>query len=161
MYAIMWLLLAGILYFVFDEILQSKQNPNRSVDTLVGADGVREVRLQRNKYGHYVTNGEINGQTVTFMLDTGATGVAIPDAIARELRLQRGQAFRVNTANGESRAYATRLDSVKVGDIELRDVRAGISPGYQSDQILLGMSFLKYVEFSQRGDTLTLRQYPQ
>ena len=47
-----------------------------------------------------------------------------------------------------------------VGDIELRNVQAGIAPGLLMDEILLGMSFLKHIDFTQRGDTLILRQYP-
>lgn len=121
--------------------------------------GFREVSLQRNKYGHYVTSGKINGHEVVFMLDTGATGVAIPAAIAARLNIKRGQRYMTQTANGTAPAYATRLDTVSVGDIEFTNIAAGISPGLQSEQILLGMSFLKHIEFSQRGDTLILRQY--
>jgi aspartyl protease family protein len=145
--------------FFFDDLLGKQYNPNQNLQTRSGEEGVREVVLQRNRFGHYVTSGEINGQPVTFILDTGATGVAVPDTIAQRLGLQRGPAFRTQTANGTGTSYAARLDSVSVGGIELQDVRAGITPGLQTDQILLGMSFLKHIEFTQRGDTLTLRQY--
>jgi aspartyl protease family protein len=93
------------------------------------------------------------------MLDTGATGVAVPAPVAERLGLARGQRYRAQTANGVAVGYATRLDSVSVGEIELRDVQAGITPGLQMDQVLLGMSFLKHIEFTQRGDRLILRQY--
>ena len=53
-----------------------------------------------------------------------------------------------------------RLDSVGVGEIKLRDLRAGITPGLTGEEVLLGMSFLRELEFIQRGNTLTLRQYP-
>ena len=56
-------------------------------------------------------------------------------------------------------SYAATLDRVSVGEIELRDVWAGITPTLQTDQVLLGMTFLKHIEFTQRGDTLILRQY--
>jgi aspartyl protease family protein len=52
------------------------------------------------------------------------------------------------------------LETVSVGDIELSGVSAGISPGLQGDEVLLGMSFLRHIEFTQRGDTLILKQYP-
>ena len=121
-------------------------------------DGIREVVLQRNKSGHYVTAGKINGKPVTFMLDTGATGVAIPESQAVDLGLRRGAAFPTQTANGVSTSYAATLDRVSVGGIELYDISAGITPGLKTKEILLGMSFLKHIEFTQRGDTLTLRQ---
>ena len=117
------------------------------------------VVLQRNRAGHYVTAGEINGQPVTFLLDTGATGVAIPAHLAEKLGIQGGRPVRVQTANGLATSYLTRLDSVSVGDIKLNDVEAGVVPGFTGNQILLGMSFLRHIEFTQRGRTLVLRQY--
>ena len=84
--------------------------------------------------------------------------MAIPDHIAKRLNIKRGSAYQVSTANGTATAYAAQVHSVSVGDIELRDVRAAISPGLQGDEVLLGMSFLRHIEFTQRGDTLTLKQ---
>ena len=159
MYVLGWLVFMGLLVFFFQDLLEKQQNPNQSLVTRYGEDGVREVVLQRNKYGHYVTNGEINGQPVVFILDTGATGVAIPEHVARRLNIQRGQPFATQTANGMATTYAARLDSVSVGGIQLEDVSAGIAPGLQGEEILLGMSFLRHIEFTQRGDTLVLRQY--
>ena len=153
-----WLTLMLLLGLFFQELLQKKENPNQDPRSQVFADGAREVTLVRNKWGHYVTHGEINGKTVVFMIDTGATGVAIPAPIAEQLRLPRGRAVTTQTANGRATAYLTRLDSVRVGDIELNDVEASISPGLQTREILLGMSFLRHIEFTQRGRTLVLRQ---
>lgn len=160
MYALGWLVFMVLLAFYFQDVLETQHNPNQSTETLYREGSIREVSLQRNRFGHYVTAGKINGEAVVFMLDTGATGVAIPDAVARKLGIKRGQAYQSQTANGVATTYATRLDSVSVGDIELTNIPAGIAPGLQSDQILLGMSFLKHIEFSQRGDILILRQYP-
>ncbi len=61
-------------------------------------------------------------------------------------------------ANGESRGYRAMLDSLQVGDITLRNVRAIVAPGLDGEQILLGMSAMKQLEFTQRGGTLLLRQ---
>ena len=158
MQALAWLVLLGLGVFYFNDLLEEQYNPNQSLQTRHAEDGFREVVLQRNKFGHYVTDGQINGVPVTFMLDTGATGVAIPEALAAYLGLQRGRAFPTQTANGMSTSYAANLDRVSVGGIELSDVSAGITPGLQTDEILLGMSFLKHIEFTQRGDTLILRQ---
>ena len=159
MTALAWISLMVFVGFYFNDMLGKQHNPNQSLETQYSENRIREVTLQRNKYGHYVTSGKVNGQTVIFMLDTGATGVAIPDHIARKLNIKRGRAFQVQTANGTATSYAAKLGSVSVGDIELRNVRAGISPGFKGDEILLGMSFLKHIEFTQRGDTLILKQY--
>lgn len=159
MQVLAWLVLLALGVFYFGDVLERQYNPNRTLHTRYGEEGVREVALQRNKYGHYVTNGEINGQQVTFILDTGATGVAIPATVARRLGLRRGRAYATQTANGTTTSYAARLNRVSVGGIELRDIQAGITPGLQMEQVLLGMSFLKHIEFTQRGDTLILRQY--
>ncbi|WP_240732697.1 retropepsin-like aspartic protease family protein [Halioglobus maricola] len=153
-----WIVLLGLGAVFFGDVLEKQFNPNQRVDTRYGEGGSREVVLQRNKFGHYVTSGTINGQPVTFMLDTGATGVAIPEAVANRLGIPRGRSYRTQTANGMSTSYAALLDRVAVGDIELRNVQAGIAPGLRMEEILLGMSFLKHIEFTQRGDTLILRQ---
>ncbi len=155
-----WLVLLGFGVVFFGDVLERQFNPNQQLETRYSAEGMREVVLQRNRFGHYVTAGSINGKPVTFMLDTGATGVAIPEAVAQRLQIPRGRPYRTQTANGLSTSYAATLDSVAVGEIELRDVQAGIAPGLLMEEILLGMSFLKHIEFTQRGDTLILRQYP-
>ena len=158
MQALAWLVLLGLGVFYFDDLLQRQHNPNQSLQTRHTADA-REVVLQRNRSGHYVTSGAINDRAVTFILDTGATGVAIPADIADRLGLERGRPFATQTANGVTTSYATVLDQVSVGDIELRRVPAAVTPGLRTDEILLGMSFLKHIEFTQRGNTLILRQY--
>jgi len=151
---------AAMLYFVFAGMLEKQRNPNPQVIGSISEAGVREITLQRNRLGHYVANGQINGKPVTFLLDTGATSVAIPADIAEQLNLERGPKAYVTTANGIADAYLTRLDRVSLGAIELENVAANITPGYKSNQVLLGMAFLKHLEFSQRGDTLTIKQYP-
>lgn len=160
MQVLAWISLLALLTLYFGDVLERQRNPNQSVATAVGEGGVREVALQRNRLGHYVTSGTINGEPVVFLLDTGATGVAIPEAVARRLDLPRGRAFMTNTANGAARSYKTRIGEVAIGDIRLRDVDAAITPGLAMNEVLLGMSFLKHVEFTQRGTTLTLRQDP-
>ena len=155
MMVLAWLVALGLGVLLFGDVLERQVNPNRNLDA---AGNTPEVVLKRNKYGHYVATGAINGEPVVFMLDTGATGVAIPEKIARQLGLRGGRAVQTQTANGRAVSYAVTLDRVGLGGIELRDVRAAIAPGLQTEQVLLGMSFLKHIEFTQRGDTLILRQ---
>ena len=152
-----WVLALGLITWGFQGWLENARNPNRQPASVTGADG-SEVRLLRNRYGHYHANGSINDQAVEFILDTGATEVAVPGLLEQSLGLVRGPAMQVWTANGNATVYATRIDNLRLGDIELRNVRAQISPSLDIDQVLLGMSVLQYLDFSQQGDTLTLKQ---
>ena len=152
-----WVLLLGFLYWFFEDKLEQQFNPNANPESQ-RVNGTVEVQLQQNRAGHYVANGYINQQQVLFLLDTGATQVAIPQLVAEQLQLPRGQQLIVNTANGQATAYRTQLDTLTLGDISLQDVDATIVPGMLGEQILLGMSALKQLEFTQRGQTLTIRQ---
>lgn len=154
----MWLVLLALLTLFFDKYLGDQQNPNQQVVQRQAADGSREVVLKQNRYGHYVANGRINGQQVTFLLDTGATDIAIPENVANRLGLERGRQVTFQTANGLARGYATRLDSVSLGHIRLTNLPASINPNVMGDEILLGMSFLKQLELNQKDNILTLRQ---
>ena len=148
----------GALTMFFDGWLDEQANPNQSPATRETETGVKEVVLERNRQGHYVANGFINGIAVTFLLDTGATDVAIPENIAREAHLEAGYAGQANTANGVVTVYSTRIDELTLGNIVLSNVDASITPSMNSGTILLGMSALRQIEFTQRGSTLTLRQ---
>lgn len=121
-------------------------------------DGYVEVQLAGNGQGHFVSGGFINGQPVQFMLDTGATDVAMPEAVARKLELARGAPVLLTTANGKTQGYRTEIASLQLGDIRLSNVRALVVPGFEGNQVLLGMSALKQLEFTQRGGNLLLRQ---
>jgi aspartyl protease family protein len=160
MFVLGWVLFMALIGVWFNDVLESQRNPNQTLTTSYIGD-VRQVVLQRNRFGHYVTSGKINGRDVTFMLDTGATTIAIPGDIAATLDLTVGQRFLTQTANGTAPAFATVLDTVSIDGIVLENVEAAVTPGLRTDQILLGMSFLQDIEFTQRGDTLILRQYPQ
>ncbi len=148
----------GLLTLFFDGVLDQQSNPNRDPQYRYTDTGVREVVLERNRQGHYVANGEINGVPVTFLLDTGATDVAIPDNIAREAGLRAGYSGQASTANGVVTVYSTTVNELVLGNITLHDVEASITPSMGGDTILLGMSALGRVEFMQQGSTLTLRQ---
>ncbi|NWB90917.1 retropepsin-like aspartic protease family protein [Pseudomonas agarici] len=141
----------------FGQWQQHQENPNKVIVSQQG-DGYIDVQLTGNGQGHFVADGLINGVPVVFMLDTGATDVAIPTEVADRLRLERGLPVTLSTANGRAEGYRTRLDRVQLGDIVLRDVRALVVPGLGGEQVLLGMSALKKLEFTQRGGTLLLRQ---
>jgi aspartyl protease family protein len=153
-----WFIAIALLVFVFQDLLEQQYNPNQEPKLSLQANGKAEVILQQNRQGHYVTNGAINGSEVTFLLDTGATQVSIPAHIAKRLGLAAGANQRVQTANGSIIVYQTQLNELRIGNIYLYNVAAHINPSMAADEILLGMSALKRVEFSQIGKQLILRE---
>ena len=157
MTVVAWLIFLAILFAGFDFLVSQRLNPNQNISTAM--NGIqKEVVLQRNTFGHYVTHGTINDEQVTFLLDTGATDIAIPETSADRLKLKKGRSILVKTANGNVRAYRTRLESVAIGEIRLHDLNATILTNMAGSDILLGMSYLKHFEITQKGKTLTIRQ---
>ncbi len=153
-----WLVFLGLLTLYFGQFLDSQENPNQQVISQRDAEKT-EITLRRNRQGHYVASGEINNRAVVFMLDTGATSVSVPGALSKQLDLRPGTPVTVQTANGAITVAMTELAQVRLGDIVIEDVQATINPYMDGDIVLLGMSFLKQLEFTQRGDELILRQY--
>ncbi|WP_137718514.1 retropepsin-like aspartic protease family protein [Methylobacillus flagellatus] len=147
--ALIWLALAGLIYYLVDNLMQ----PNKAAALGAGS----EVVLQRGPDGHYRAEAYINGQKVDVLVDTGATGVAISSRLADQLGLERRNAIRTSTANGTVVAYATRLQSVKLGGIEADNVAAVIAPGLDGD-VLLGMSFLARMDVRLFRGEMTIRQ---
>lgn len=157
MMLIAWVIGMGLLTWFFGNWEENQINPN-SAPLTAKAGGVTQVTLMRNRQGHYVTSGTINQQEVTFLIDTGATTVAIPGGLQQALGLSAGAMHHSLTANGTTQAYATVVEHLAIGGIELFNVRASILPNMPGKQILLGMSVLREIEFTQKGDKLTLRQ---
>jgi aspartyl protease family protein len=154
MLAVAWLLLFAGAYWVFDGWYQRQHNPNPQ-SLLMMQQG--DLVLQRNREGQYVAEGTINGHQVTFLLDTGATQVALSATLANTLGLKPEGEVVVHTANGSAVGYQTRLNSVQLGPIEVHNVGALVTHGLHDESVLLGMSFLKQLEFTQRGNELTLK----
>jgi len=123
----------------------------------VGADGAPELVVRRDRSGHYVVPGTINGVAVELLIDTGATDVAVPHGLAQRLGLKRGPPVEIVPASAVISGYLVTLDEVRVGPLALRRVRGSTSKRSIGDRVLLGMSFLRHFELSQRGRTLTLR----
>lgn len=150
------LALLGLLWLYFDGELDRRDNPNRGLVAAPGSSA--ELVLKRNRAGHYVAPGTINGQPVTFLLDTGASQVSVPARLGADLGLQPGAAAQVVTANGTVTVRLTTIAELGLGPFVARQVRGHLNPGMSAhDEILLGMSVLKHLEFTQRGDSLILR----
>lgn len=155
-----WILFLGLLTMGFNKLLENQNNPNQDVEVSYNDDRIAEVRLVQNRQGHYVANGKINGRTVTFLLDTGATQISIPENVANRLQLKKGYPSQAVTANGTIKVYSTELKSVSLGAITLHNLRGHINPHMEGDEILLGMSFMKHLEIIQRDRQLLLRHLP-
>ncbi len=153
-----WIIFFIVLALVFQRYLDGEYNPNRELETR-RTDAYEEIILKRNRQGHYVLDGEINGRRVTFLVDTGATTTSLPLSWAERLDLPIGPRFQVATANGIGDAYLTTIDRLRLGDIEFRNVKASLNPGLDDDQALLGMNVIRRMEMIQRGDYLVLRKY--
>jgi len=150
-----WLLLAGLIWWVMGGALESRSNPNAGLAEVADARG--EVVLKRGRDGHYRAPGRIDGHPVAFLVDTGATEVAIPQALADSIGLRAGRAFRAQTANGPTVAYATRLASVSLGGLEAREVAGTIIANPGSAEVLLGMSFLSRFDIAISDGEMRLR----
>ena len=146
---IIWIALAGLIYYLADNI----QNPNKLYR--LGNDS--SVVLKRGLDGHYRTEALINGEKVNVLVDTGATGVAISQSIADKLQLKSINAVRTNTANGDSIGYMVRLESVQIGGVRAKNVAAMIAPGLDGD-VLLGMSFLGRMDVRLYKGEMTINQ---
>ncbi|WP_231730956.1 retropepsin-like aspartic protease family protein [Lacimicrobium alkaliphilum] len=155
MWVMAWLCALVLLTLFFDKQLARQFNPNPEPISYQQGQAT-EVKLKRNRQGHYVASGLINRQPVVFLLDTGATQVSVPMHLAERLNLQPGAVQRVMTANGSVNVAKTRIDTLQLGDLTLRDLDANLNPGMQSDAILLGMSALKQLDFRQSGEWLYL-----
>jgi aspartyl protease family protein len=128
-------------------------------ETPPASSGASSVSIAQDGSGHFSVDGQVNGGHVRFLVDTGATTVALPAADARRLGIDLAKArpFMVQTANGTVAAYRVVLDSVAVGGITLHNVEAML---LQDSPPLLGMSFLNRTEMRRDGAMMTLtRRY--
>jgi len=144
-----WLLLGGFVYYLIDGV----QNPNK----LSTHGNSSTVVLKRGLNGHYSTEALINDVKVDVLVDTGATGIAIPQNIADKLNLKSINAIRTHTANGDTVAYLVRLKSVKIGGVEAKNVSASITPSLEGE-VLLGMSFLGRMDVRLYKGEMTIKQ---
>jgi aspartyl protease family protein len=120
-----------------------------------------EVRIYRDNQGMFKTVGSINGLPVSFLVDTGASAVAMNANEARRLGIDyrvEGDSTYVATASSVTQAFSVKLERVKVGDIELRNVDAVVLDGSMPREVLLGMSFLRRLDLQNQGDHLSLRK---
>lgn len=162
-----WLVISGVLVsaYVNRDALVAHLDGARppaagAVETgQAAAAGGQSVRLKAERGGHFFVTARVDGVPVRFMVDTGATVVALTGADARRVGLTANDRERAEThwtANGSVRVAPVRLKEVAVGSIVIRDVDAVVNE--RMDGIsLLGMSYLRRLAgFSVQGDELLL-----
>jgi len=127
----------------------------------IAAPQVLLVTLAPDQNGMFRTSGSVNGQSMRFIVDTGATLVAMNSAEAKRLGIDFrmvGKKSQVETASGMAAAFYLTLRTVKIGEIEVRDVDAVVLDGSFPTVTLLGMSFLSRIDVEHTGGTLRLKK---
>ena len=134
----------------------SQRSHCRSVGS---ASAGKRVVLAADSRGHFINTGQINGQRMQYMVDTGASMVAIgkSDADRMGLTYQEGQPVRMNPANGVTQAWRIRLNSVRIGDVEVFGIDAVVTP-QPMPYVLLGNSFLGQFQMTRANDQMVLEK---
>lgn len=150
------LAITGAFWLFFSVVLGEHFTPNGHLYEQPVTPG--KVVLTAGRGGRYTAPGFVNGQRVSFVVDTGATAVAFSDEMADRLGLRYMARTQVGTAAGVTDAWLTRVDTLRIGGIVLHDVGAMIVPAYQGAHALLGMSALEGVRITQFDDRLILKR---
>lgn len=149
---IMYILAWVAFFFIWFGIFYLYQNPGASeVKNLHG-----ELLIPADRQGHYHVSGTINDKPVSFMLDTGATIVAIPSNLAEQIPLEGQYPVSIETASGQVSGMLTRVDKLSFGPFELRNVKAVIVPG-DKQVVLMGMNVLKEFRINQEKGRLLIK----
>jgi aspartyl protease family protein len=146
--ATVWLLLATVLFLAVQAFLAQRQRPR------VATDGMGAIELRRAMDGHFHWPARIDGRPVDFLVDTGATRTALPQALADRLGLARGPAVRSATAGGVVVGWETRVDLELEGGLQARQLRVTVLPELGAP--LLGMDVLSRLRFVQHDGVLRL-----
>ena len=122
------------------------------------AGGVRIV-MSADSGGHFVGQGTINARPIQFLVDTGATtiGIGVPDAERIGLDYKKGEPVQLATANGVARGWRIRLSSVRVNDVEVREIDAVVTP-YAMPFVLLGNSYLTRFQMTRNNEQMVLEK---
>lgn len=146
-----WIAAIAIIAILINNTLFGTKKPSIS-DSEAG----KQIVITRDYDSHFRITGSINGLPVTFLIDTGATSVAIPAVIAKKAKLVEKTKVQTETAAGDSVGYLTRIDVLNVGGVDVHNISAIIIPDFDSDQVLLGMNVLSKFSIEQSNNTLTL-----
>lgn len=127
--------------------------------SIKSATAGQRIVLRADSTGHFGSNGSINGRVMQYMVDTGASfvGIGQPDAERMGLAFKEGQPVVMSTANGKTQGWRFKLDSVRIGDVEVRGVDAVVTP-MAMPYVLLGNSFLGEFQMTRNGTEMVLER---
>jgi aspartyl protease family protein len=151
---------------VFSNREQTSSNARTKVATAVPApqpkiNNSRSITLTKRSHGHFEADARVDGRRVDFLVDTGASHIALRESTAARLGIRPSPSeytVAVATANGIARAAPVRLNVVELGDVRVRDVTALVQRDNALGVDLLGMSFLSRVRFSHERGKLIIEQ---
>jgi aspartyl protease family protein len=145
---LVWCVLLGIAYVAIDRQIKPK------VATATGNS--TQVEISRSRDGHFYVAGTINGQALTFLVDTGASTVAISQAVAQRLGLPSGRPVSISTAGGMTQGMEVTGLTLRMGGITINNVRVVILAGLPGDA-LLGQNILRHLDVVQTTERMILR----
>ncbi len=145
-----WLVVMAMVYTGITHFSKAKPQVVSSLGELV---------LTRERDGHFYADGDVNGQSVRFLVDTGASLVVIDQALANRAGLDTGEPMIFNTANGQLKGYAAPNAVVRIGPLTISNIRVGVglNAGFGA-QALLGQNFLSKFDVSISGQEMILRK---
>ena len=141
---------------------RQKLSLGQGISSQYASSGKSSVTLTADTRGHFLTTGSINGASTQFLVDTGASSIAISTAEAKRLGISylNGERGYSSTANGVVAIYKVMFNTVRIGEIVLNQVEGHVIDGNGLQVSLLGMTFLKRLEMKREGTTMTLtKQY--
>jgi aspartyl protease family protein len=150
-FLLFWIALAVVAYFGMDALVKPKV-----ASVTVASEAGAEIIIPRSRNGHYYVAGTINGHPTTFMVDTGATTVAIDPRVARAAGVPKGYPSTFNTASGQAQGEVVTKQSVSVGGLRLDEVSIAVIDGV-GEYGLLGQNVLRHLDVIQSGDQMILR----
>lgn len=148
MYFLAWF----AFFFLLTSLFYFKTNPSVQKAKISG----HSIELTADAQGHFQIKGQINGYPAEFLLDTGATLVAVPKSLAEKIGLKSGYPITIDTASGTVEGFLTRLDKLSFGEFTLNNVKAVIIPS-ESQVVLMGMNVLKNFSINQRQGKMSIK----
>ncbi|WP_158290200.1 TIGR02281 family clan AA aspartic protease [Ramlibacter sp. WS9] len=144
-----WAVVMGVVWFAMERVMA----PKRAVVTAQG-----ELVIPRHRDGHFYVDGTINGKPLRFMVDTGASGVVVSEAFAKDAGLPRGEPTTFQTANGTLAGRTVRGIAVTAGPLSVSSTSVGVGlVGGKQGVGLLGQSFLSKFNMSMTREEMVLR----